>query len=393
MAHIGGRLRVLLGILGLLSFLTYLALPPSSMSAPAPSPSIPLSALLERAAAGIIARAAAYDASSTRHLGIDLSGLSMASYVSALTRVHARLFPGPDALGIWDAALARLELVPPRTRPLPRVVFTTDRGGPQDAPSQFQSWAKENPEFEVRFIDDAAMDAWFNATFDADVARELRGWSGVARADMFRYLVLLVHGGVYTDTDTACVRPIRDWATSPASPALPPLLAALPELAHLADPSSFPSPDAAAAADADAGPGLLVALEADAPRSGADWRAQHFTRGLQVVQWTLLAKPGHPVLLDVVGHALAAAHARAKRDTDEAILDWTGPGAFTDALLRFLLFRHGVHPLELSGLTQPVRYGDVVIMPEHSFRADASEGFQGDHRVVWHGFFGRWKEQ
>ena len=25
-------------------------------------------------------------------------------------------------------------------------------------------------------------------------------------------------------------------------------------------------------------------------------------------------------------------------------------------------------------------------MPLHSFRADANEGFQGDHGVVWHGY-------
>jgi alpha 1,6-mannosyltransferase len=75
-----------------------------------------------------------------------------------------------------------------------------------------------------------------------------------------------------------------------------------------------------------------------------------------------------------------------RRDLSEPdILDWTGPGVFTDAVLRYLLVRYGVHPKTLSGLVRPLRIGDVVVMPLHSFRADASEGYQGDYRAVWHG--------
>lgn len=79
------------------------------------------------------------------------------------------------------------------------------------------------------------------------------------------------------------------------------------------------------------------------------------------------------------------------RKEDVNILDWSGPGVFTDAVFRYLLVRYGFHPTQASGLKDPLQIGDVIIMPVHSFRADASEGFQGNHRVVWHGFFGRWK--
>lgn len=76
----------------------------------------------------------------------------------------------------------------------------------------------------------------------------------------------------------------------------------------------------------------------------------------------------------------------------------------TDAVFRYLLVRYGFHPTQASGLKEPLKVGDVMyvgrvlviiahllmlnknsIMPVHSFRADASEGFQGAHKVVWHG--------
>ena len=30
-------------------------------------------------------------------------------------------------------------------------------------------------------------------------------------------------------------------------------------------------------------------------------------------------------------------------------------------------------------------------MPQHSFRAEISEDYINQYRVVWHGFYGRWK--
>ena len=33
----------------------------------------------------------------------------------------------------------------------------------------------------------------------------------VERADFFRYLVILRHGGMYADSDVECMMPIEDW--------------------------------------------------------------------------------------------------------------------------------------------------------------------------------------
>lgn len=230
-----------------------------------------------------------------------------------------------------------------------------------------------------------------------------------------RYLVLLLNGGVYTDTDTACVRSIKDWGTNADLHTTSPLISALPTLLSLLEsdrschddsPSSAStcSPTISSSNDQaiikDQPPNMILALEMDAPHMGNDWREETFARGIQVVQWTLLSQAYHPILLDVLGRALRTArNVRESRlrkvdsefdDTKVEIpnivsplflfppslacnghgffvlticgnqLEWTGPGVFTDAVLRYLLVRHGLHPRQLSGLAKPLRIGDVV---------------------------------
>lgn len=131
-----------------------------------------------------------------------------------------------------------------------------------------------------------------------------------------RYLVLLLSGGVYTDTDTACVRPISDWAQNPNKPVINPLLTSLPHLVRLIEQSLFTGADKDGGDDgSETGPSLVVAIEGDCKQDEGDWRGDGLVRGLQVAQWTILAKPGHPVMMDVLGRALK--FAKIVRETEE----------------------------------------------------------------------------
>lgn len=67
------------------------------------------------------------------------------------------------------------------------------------------------------------------------------------------------------------------------------------------------------------------------------------TRGLQIVQWTIAAQPGHPVFLDVldriVGKWLEEESNKSKQSwDDETVLNWTGPGPWSDAILRYVRY-------------------------------------------------------
>jgi alpha 1,6-mannosyltransferase len=137
-------------------------------------------------------------------------------------------------------------------------------------------------------------------------------------ADRCRYLVLLVHGGVYTDTDTACVRPIDDWALHPDQKQSHPLLDSLPDLIRLIDEKTE---TVGTKDEGGGGPSLLVSIEADARHTGQDWRKDTLVRGLQIAQWTILAKRGHPILLDVLGRALMTARAIREREELGEVVD------------------------------------------------------------------------
>ncbi|KAL0255722.1 hypothetical protein I308_100529 [Cryptococcus tetragattii IND107] len=345
-----------------------------------------------------------------RDLGIDIGGnWTLQSYADYLENTwHEFLVPqGSNAdHPTLQTVISYTSLLPREQEietAIPKLIYTTDLLEPQQLPEQFQSWITQNPDWTAMFVEDGQIDTWLEKSLGSkgikskaqDELLALKEKWGVVRADLFRYLVLLLNGGVYTDTDTASVLPIAQWAPNPDVAAIAPLLTAIPQLISIIQDPSQSHFSTISTSE----PSLVVAIESDALSTGVNWKEQSFTRGIQIVQWTIMANRGHPVLLDVIGMALRKCEEIRQmelnngevRKEDVNILDWSGPGAFTDAVFRYLLVRYGFHPTQASGLKEPLKVGDVIIMPVHSFRADASEGFQGAHKVVWHGFFGRWK--
>ena len=122
---------------------------------------------------------------------------------------------------------------------------------------------------------------------------------------------------------------------------------------------------------------------------------------LQIVQWTLGSAPHHPIFLDTllgITRSTAAAY-EWERDqhtshqpppavaanpvvekpspptlTSEpseggpvGIMEWTGPGVWTDSVLRYLRIKYGVRWTDLRRLAKPLRVGEVVILPVTGF--------------------------
>lgn len=92
---------------------------------------------------------------------------------------------------------------------IPKVIHRTWRSAdiPAAALPWTRTWGDRNPDFDIRFYDDAACAAF--------VAREMPEYLSVyhrlprpvQRADFFRYLVVYRFGGVYVDIDMECLRP------------------------------------------------------------------------------------------------------------------------------------------------------------------------------------------
>jgi alpha 1,6-mannosyltransferase len=180
---------------------------------------------------------------------------------------------------------------------------------------------------------------------------------GVMKADFFRYLVLLARGGIYSDIDTTALKPAHSW---------------LPEEL---DRSTI---------------GFIVGIEADPDRD--DWH-DWYSRRLQFCQWTIVSKPGHPILRDMVATVTEQA-LRMKRagilkvgHMDKTIMEFTGPGAWTDAVFRY--FNNpsyfNIQPgdknityEDFSHQTTHRKVGDVVVLPITSFSPGVGQMGAGD---------------
>lgn len=87
--------------------------------------------------------------------------------------------------------------------------------------ASFQSWRVLNPDWTVRFYDDGEMENYVRQYLSPE---EFAGFMAlpkmVAKVDIWRLLILYNEGGLYTDLDVACVKPIDEWVDNPRSEVL-----------------------------------------------------------------------------------------------------------------------------------------------------------------------------
>lgn len=166
----------------------------------------------------------------------------------------------------------------------------------------------------------------------------------VLKADFFRYLILLARGGIYSDIDTAALKPATDWV-----------------------PSDVPRDSY----------GLVIGIEADPDRE--DWH-EWYSRRIQFCQWTVQAKPGHPVLREIVANITEETLKRKREDTLVAdvkgIVEYTGPALWTDIIFDFFndpqyfdmsASTKNITWEEFTGITAAKKVGDVIVLPITSF--------------------------
>jgi alpha 1,6-mannosyltransferase len=177
---------------------------------------------------------------------------------------------------------------------------------------------------------------------------------------------MLADGGVYSDMDTSCLKPIDEW---------------IPE--HLRNESI----------------NAIVGVEYD------DNTYRMFVRPISFSQWTLMSKPGHPLFERVVARVVYHLEYLARiQNTSlgglkvgkKEVLEATGPGAFTDAVMETLSNNMGrkVDWEEVSGLKEPKLFGDVLILPINGFGGGQKHSHSGNEaygeRLVQHHFGRSW---
>lgn len=193
----------------------------------------------------------------------------------------------------------------------------------------------------------------------------------VLKADFFRYLILLARGGIYSDIDTYAIKSALDWV-----------------------PHSVPKEAA----------GLIIGIEADPDRE--DW-AQWYSRRIQFCQWTIQAKAGHPVLVEIVANITQQTlkkknSGQLRLVKDKNVIEFTGPALWTDIIFDYMndekyfdmtTGNGNITWREFTGMTAPKKIGDVIVLPITSFSPGVGQMGAGDEEdpmaFVKHTFEGK----
>lgn len=242
-----------------------------------------------------------------------------------------------------------------------------------------RSWSHKNPDFVHEIMSDDITHTLVQHLY-MNVPRVIEAYEAmpenILRADFFRYLILLARGGTYSDIDTKALKPVPNW------------------IPNNIDLNSV---------------GLIVGIEADPDRE--DW-AEWYARRIQFCQWTIQSKPGHPVLRDIVAKITEdTLHKKAtntlslpsSKDRGSMIMDWTGPGIWTDSVFEYFNdniksgLNYPVNWQNFTGLQDSYKVSDVMVLPITSFSPGVGTmGSQSDSHpmaFVKHQFEGTWKPE
>ncbi|KAH3670812.1 hypothetical protein WICMUC_004781 [Wickerhamomyces mucosus] len=288
-----------------------------------------------------------------------------------------------------------------------------------------KSW-KSQQNYEYNLLDDKSIESLIIDTY-IDFPEILKTYEklplNILRFDLSRYLILYAFGGLYTDIDTFRIRDINYWAD-------------VPEFLKKYKLSLENSQENEI--------GLLLGIEGDIDK--VDWKFR-ISRRVQLCQWTLKAKKGHPVLREVIYRIVDLTlneynpklnHVKINKEyftlhSIYTILEWTGPALFTDVTFKHLnklnsevenlvILNDNENP-QIKHLTfdsfhqdrnsvditkdlmigwqnftkmdKPIRIDDVLILPINSFNGiDNPEiSYETDIELnyVKHEFQGTWK--
>eukprot|EP00658_Telonema_sp_P-2_P056875 TRINITY_DN45334_c0_g1_i2.p1 TRINITY_DN45334_c0_g1~~TRINITY_DN45334_c0_g1_i2.p1 ORF type:complete len:317 (+),score=63.60 TRINITY_DN45334_c0_g1_i2:61-1011(+) len=244
---------------------------------------------------------------------------------------------------------------------IPYVLHRTwkDKNLPAWATIPAQSWRLKNPRLQIVLHTDADIEALVRSKYPV-LKPAYDQMLPIERGDLGRYLILHQHGGYYADLDVSCTLPVEQWGLKDRN------------LANVQ---------------------FWTGVEKGTLR--IDWY-DHFARRLQLVQWTIAAVPGHPILgllLEMIREHFD--HGKPSgRSHPKAVVNATGPGIFTDAVFRWLEQQYNVSLLDDIPATAARGFhaGGVRVLPQVGF-GYGSAGEEPEGTVlVRHHFQGSWKK-
>ncbi|EME79435.1 glycosyltransferase family 32 protein, partial [Pseudocercospora fijiensis CIRAD86] len=230
-----------------------------------------------------------------------------------------------------------------------------------------RTWARKNPSHRYELLTDYSAIPYVEEAFGCgpqglcrpDIVqtyKDLNDNLKIIQADLLRYIIMYVDGGLWADIDVEDIQPIRTFI-----------------------PKRFDARDV----------DMVIGIETDEPDL-----ANHPVLGSKAAsfcQWTFMCKPGLPVMMRLIEnimvwlHRLAAEQgktvAELHLDFDE-VLSGTGPSAFTAAILAEMSISEGedIQWSDFHDLVDSQLVGGVLVLPSEAFAAGTGHSRSGNHK-------------
>lgn len=226
-----------------------------------------------------------------------------------------------------------------------------------------RTWTDKNPSYRYEVITDQNDLYYVESHFGPaglnrpDIVHTYRSLTAkIIKADMLRYLIAYVEGGVYADIDVEALRPISRFI-----------------------PSRFDERDI----------DMVIGIEIDQP----EFRDHSILgpKSMSFCQWTFMTKPKLPVMLQLVDQIIAWINGVAREQgvsiSDvhldfDAVLSGTGPSAFTRAILKYMSAKagHEVTWDSFHAMDESKVVGGVLVLTVEAFAAGQGHSDSGNEQ-------------
>lgn len=230
-----------------------------------------------------------------------------------------------------------------------------------------RTWARKNPNHRYELLTDYSAIPYVEQAFGcgpgglcrSDIVNTYNALNDnlkIIQADLLRYIIMYVDGGLWADIDVEAIQPIKTFI-----------------------PRRFDERDV----------DMVIGIETDEPDLG-----NHPVLGSKAAsfcQWTFMCKPGLPVMIRLIEnimiwlHRLAAEQGKSVSelhlDFDE-VLSGTGPSAFTKAILTEMSISEGRKIVwnDFHDLLDSQLVGGVLVLPSEAFAAGTGHSRSGNHK-------------
>ncbi|EME38741.1 glycosyltransferase family 32 protein [Dothistroma septosporum NZE10] len=230
-----------------------------------------------------------------------------------------------------------------------------------------RTWARRNPYHRYELLTDYSAIPYVREAFGCgprglcrpDIVKtyeDLNDNLKIIQADLLRYIIMYIDGGLWADIDVEDIQPIRSFI-----------------------PRKFDQRDV----------DMVIGIETDEP--GLASHPVLGSKAASFCQWTFMCKPGLPVMMRLIENIMKWLHRLADEQGKtvaelhlnfDEVLSGTGPSAFTAAILAEMSISEGTQVVwnDFHDLVDSQLVGGVLVLPSEAFAAGTGHSRSGNHK-------------